>query len=241
MREEVARAMDTDGDGKVSEAEQRAHEEALSHMIAPTEGYANGDEKGETQFYLQEEKRATIEVPTTGHLSEGNSEAAVTIINITNFGSPFCVKTQAILKRLREDYPDELHVVTRVQRGVADSALADKAYCAAARQGGAAAFMESVWSEATVGRDFSEENMLRIAERIGLEHKRFLRDMLGKSCAQQIEKNEAELIELGLRGTPTWVINGQVLVGARNIDSYREVIEKELAQRRQRLSLGHPR
>jgi protein-disulfide isomerase len=47
-----------------------------------------------------------------------------------------------------------------------------------------------------------------------------------------VEADVSQARALGISGTPTFIINGQPLVGAHPIDTFREVIERALKEPR---------
>lgn len=220
-------SIDANADGKLSDEEHQVYEEIISLVTEPP---AENQVRMMPHSLVEYRDDAILEVPTKGHLHEGPSDAPVTIINVANFGSPFCHKAQLMLKQLQADYPAQLQVVTRIRTGSPEPRAAELAYCAAMGQHKAAEFIDIVWREASLGRDFSEKNMLRIADLIGANGARFRSDMNSTGCSARIEKYTKELDELGLRATPTWVINGQVVRGVRDMDHYRKVIDEKLEQ-----------
>jgi protein-disulfide isomerase len=59
---------------------------------------------------------------------------------------------------------------------------------------------------------------------------RFTTCLDSESSRAAVSKDVEEIRQAGLSSTPTFVINGRVLTGARNLDEFKTAIEKELKQ-----------
>jgi predicted DsbA family dithiol-disulfide isomerase len=94
-----------------------------------------------------------------------------------------------------------------------------------------------IWEKAFKVRDFSKDNMEKLAGEIGLDMGRFKSDMDG-ACKQLIQKDQRELAKVGVRGTPGFFINGRFLGGARPIDQFKKLIDEEMKKANDRISKG---
>jgi protein-disulfide isomerase len=72
---------------------------------------------------------------------------------------------------------------------------------------------------------FSDENLRALAERAELDMGRFERDYEKASYAKLVQKDFQEGQRIGVNGTPTFLINDQVLVGLQPIGVFEKVIE----------------
>jgi predicted DsbA family dithiol-disulfide isomerase len=71
--------------------------------------------------------------------------------------------------------------------------------------------------------------MKRQARRIGLNMKRFDKDMSGP-CVERVERDHALLSKVGVTGTPYFYVNGRLIRGAMPLETFRQVIDEELAK-----------
>jgi protein-disulfide isomerase len=75
---------------------------------------------------------------------------------------------------------------------------------------------------------FSRADLLTYARRIDLDAAAFTACVDGGQFRTDVEKDLAEGRALGVRGTPTFFVNGTRLVGAQPIEAFREAVEAAL-------------
>jgi protein-disulfide isomerase len=73
---------------------------------------------------------------------------------------------------------------------------------------------------------FSEERLVELARETGLEVERFEEDLAGGTFEQAVAKDFREGQQMGITGTPTFVINGRVLAGLQPLEVYEDAIEQ---------------
>jgi protein-disulfide isomerase len=78
---------------------------------------------------------------------------------------------------------------------------------------------------------FDRAQLVAYAIDIGLDRAAFERCLDERRFASAVEDDIRQARALGITGTPTFLINGQPLVGAQPIDSFRTVIDGILAGR----------
>lgn len=76
--------------------------------------------------------------------------------------------------------------------------------------------------------DFSREDLLRYADRLSLKRDAFAACLDSHEFAKQVDADLGEARSLGLRGTPTFLVNGRRLVGAQPIEAFREAVVEAL-------------
>ena len=79
---------------------------------------------------------------------------------------------------------------------------------------------------------FQRADLVRSAVRLGLDEPTFVRCLESGTFAAAVEADVSQGRALGVRSTPTFFINGQMLVGAQSVDAMRRAIEAALARRR---------
>jgi len=82
-------------------------------------------------------------------------------------------------------------------------------------------------NQSALGRD----DLLRDAQKLGLDMDRFRRDLDSDRLKQAIERDKAEGTKLGVTGTPTFFVNGKEYSGTRSYEQLKDLILAE--QRRQ--------
>lgn len=171
-------------------------------------------------------------VPVDGSPFEGPADAKVTIVEAFEFACPFCERARPTLRQIRERYGKDVRIVYKhflVHTDVAE--VPARAVCAAHAQGKFSPMKEAVWDQGFLdGRKLSADDMRRIARKVGLNMRRFERDMNGDECGQRVRGDHAMLAGLGVQGTPTFFINGRIVIGAQPLDAFTQVIDEELAK-----------
>ena len=82
------------------------------------------------------------------------------------------------------------------------------------------------------GPRLDKRNVLKIAERIGLDRGRLVRDMEDPKIGQIIRRNYALAEALKLNGTPSFVIGDTVLRGGRDLATMQTLVAEARAQGR---------
>jgi protein-disulfide isomerase len=79
---------------------------------------------------------------------------------------------------------------------------------------------------------FERQDLVAYAINLNLDRERFERCLDGHKFRAAVEADFAEGRELGVRSTPTFLINGRPLVGAQPLDNFRAAIDDALRVRR---------
>jgi protein-disulfide isomerase len=85
---------------------------------------------------------------------------------------------------------------------------------------------------------FAEDRLIAYAVDLGLDGETFGRCLTERRFAREVEADLAQARALGLRGTPAFLINGRVVMGAQPVEAFRRVIDEAL--QRGPLPLGKP-
>ncbi len=78
-------------------------------------------------------------------------------------------------------------------------------------------------------REMSPENYVAYAEEIGLDVEQFKRDIDSAEVKSRIDADKSEAARLGSSGTPGFYLNGLNIRGAKPFETFKEMIDKELA------------
>jgi protein-disulfide isomerase len=76
--------------------------------------------------------------------------------------------------------------------------------------------------------DFSRTDLLRYADRIGIERAAFAECLDSGRFREDLERDMSEGRALGVTGTPTFFINGRRLVGSQPVEAFREAVRAAL-------------
>jgi protein-disulfide isomerase len=165
--------------------------------------------------------------------AQGAADAPVTIIEFADFKCGFCLRhfTQT-LPILREEYiaTGKVRYIFRnfPILGVQSRWAALAAECAH-EQGRFWEYHDRLFALAQHG-DFLRSRLKSIAAELGLDSAQF--DSCLDSSKYLAEVQEDIMAGQGVTGTPAFLINGELLIGAQPIDVFRQRIEEALAKAR---------
>jgi protein-disulfide isomerase len=171
----------------------------------------------------------------------GNPDAPVTIVEFSDFQCPFCARVGETLDELRRVYgPAQLRLVWKnyplpfhsQARPVADAAMTVFAL------GGADAFWKFHDLVFANQRELSAANYSRWAALAGVDVAKFETELSAKHQLPKVDEDVALATRLGIRGTPVFRINGVPLMGAQPMDSFKEIIDAQLAAAKALVSAG---
>jgi len=181
-------------------------------------------------------------VPIQGAPYRGAKNAKVTIVEGFEFACPYCERVRATLDQLLADYGKDVKIVYKHFIVHPSNATTPAlAACAAHKQGKFKEMHDLIWAKGYhAGRNLDQQNMETLATEIGLDLDRFRRDQSG-ACKDIVAEDQRQLAKLGMRGTPSFYINGRYLSGARPIDQFKTLIDEELAKANERIRKGTSR
>ena len=169
------------------------------------------------------------EVDTAGSPGRGPSNAKIEIVEFSDFQCPFCKRVQPTLDRVIEDYGNDVRVVFKhFPLSIHPEAVkAHAATEAAHKQGKFWAMHDRVFSNP---RAVSEEVFIGYATAEGLDVERFKKDLTSSDVRKRVQNDVGQAGSLGVTGTPAFFINGRFLSGAQPYESFKRVIDEELAK-----------
>ena len=80
------------------------------------------------------------------------------------------------------------------------------------------------------GLAFTQSKLQQYARALGLKAANFNRCLTSEKYRKKVEGETAVAASLGARGTPTFFVNGRLIVGAQPLDVFQAVIEEELGK-----------
>ncbi|MEQ9037173.1 MAG: DsbA family protein [Silicimonas sp.] len=167
----------------------------------------------EAQADAQAEHRATIDRVVTLLQSDrnagvlGNPDGNIVLVEFFDYNCPYCRRAAPVLFELIEDNPD-LRIVMREWPILGpDSELAARASLAAIRQDKFEAFHEALMAQPRA----NSATIRRAAEKAGLYYDQLQTDMRASEVDAHIETSRSFARQLGISGTPTFLI-GETLV-----------------------------
>ncbi|MCB0393875.1 MAG: thioredoxin domain-containing protein [Bdellovibrionales bacterium] len=218
------------------------HPEILEKQMAQIRETESKSDALESEKKL-EEQAAQEEMETTKQRSEkknplisadrvvfGDRNSKIEIVIYSDFQCPYCARGYKTIKELQKKYGRDLHVVfkhfpIRGHKYAQISALYFEAI-AASDSKLAEEFHDMVFENQSElvkrGEDFLTEVTRKIGANVGAVKKM----VKSEKGIGQIMNDESEARSFGIRGTPGFVINGHVLLGALPIEEFEALIHK---------------
>jgi protein-disulfide isomerase len=176
---------------------------------------------------LEERIKAAIKVDVGDAPTLGPADAPVTVIAFSDFQCPFCKRAAPTFRQLVDEYKGKVRIAFRQHPlPMHKNAMgAAKASLAANAQGKFWEFHDLLFDNQ---QDLSEENLIKLAQKAGLNVPKFTKDMKSTKFDAQIQNDVDFSMKVGASGTPSFFINGVALKGAKPMASFKEVIDKLL-------------
>ncbi len=139
----------------------------------------------------------------------GAADAPYTIVEYGDFQCPFCLKASGSIQQVHDALGDRLRYVWRhapLTRQHPNALAGAEASEAAARQGKFFEFERALFADQDNQRP---ADIVRIAERIGLDVARFERDLESAEVAARVQDDMLDAEAMNITSVPTLFINGR--------------------------------
>ncbi len=166
---------------------------------------------------------------------EGSANAPVTIIEYSDFQCPYCgrfetdaypqIKAQYIdtgkAKLIYKEFPLSIHPNAEKAAEAAECALAQ----------GQAQFWKLHDQMFANQNSLTVDNLKAWAAQLGLNAAQFNTCLDSGQMAAVVQQEEQEGQQAGVQGTPSFLINGKLVVGAQPFSAFQQAIDAALAAR----------
>jgi protein-disulfide isomerase len=219
------------------DSELLATKELLTKGVLPGELYARRVAENyrppvdnEASQPEKDESRWAVPAGNSPHL--GSPTAPVTVIAFMDYECPFCQRGFETLKQLHDRYPSSIRVVFKHRPLDFHEHAKDASQFAAAVQKlkGDAAFWSASVQLFAHRASLSSETYTQIAATIGLDAAALKQPALQRDCDAILEIDGDLADDFGVEGTPQFFVNGWRVKGARSIEEFSSLIDRELAQ-----------
>lgn len=178
---------------------------------------------------LKEQRQAYLDlISGNGGYSIGSTNPKITVIEFTDFACPFCKQAAPEIRKLMEDYKNDVKLIIRdypIHDNSIDLALA--ARCAG-EQGKFWEAYDSLFAEQADLKDTGDTlkgNLMAWAEILKLDTTKFGACLTDRRYVESIRKDYEDGNKLQIKGTPTWFINNHPLVGTYPEAKFRELFD----------------
>ncbi len=170
-----------------------------------------------------------VEVGADGP-ARGPAKAPVTIVEFSDYECPFCGRAEAVVSQVLANYGDKVRLVYRdypLPMHPDAPKAAEAAHCA----GDQGKYWEMHGKLFANQRDLSVASMKGYAKDLGLDAGKFAACLDSGEKAKTVEGHRKAGDEAGVSGTPAFFVNGILISGAQPYESFKQVIDAELAKK----------
>jgi len=201
--------------------EQKREEMVQSAVAKLTKG-------SPVEVYFKKPK-SNIQVEVGESPVTGGDSAKVTIVEFSDFQCPICGRAAKTVSEVKKKYGNKVKIAFKhfplpMHK---DAGPASEAAMCVYDQG-----KDKFWKFhdiAFAAQDkLDADSLAKHAKASGADEKKFKECMDSKKFADFVKKDQAYGEKLGVRSTPTFFVNGQLLSGALPIEQFSEVIDEEL-------------
>lgn len=172
-----------------------------------------------------------VEVSVDDDPARGPEDAPVVIIEFSDYQCPYCKRWRMqVYDPLFETYGDKIRFVYRdfpLQSIHPEAVPAAVAANCAGEQGKYWEYHDLLFLG---GKELGRDTYLAYAEELGLDMEAFQTCLESEEQRQEVLDDFNDGVRLGVRGTPTFFINGLPVVGAQPFNVFQNIIEQELAR-----------
>ena len=169
------------------------------------------------------------DIPSEGYASLGPEDAKIVIVEFSDYQCPYCRTFHLeTFQSLLEAYPGQIRFV---YRNLPLTTIHPEAF-AAAVAAQCAREQDAFWQyhDKLFGSELLGEQVYQsYASELGLDVEAFSECTTSGRYDEFLRSDLEFAINLGVRSTPTFFINGIAIVGAQPLASFQQLIDKELA------------
>ena len=158
----------------------------------------------------------------------GNPNAHVTVVEFGDFECPACREAEATAKKIREKFADKIRFAFRQFPLVSIHAKAEKAAEAAECAGQQGKFWQAVDVFYEHQEDLSLPDINRYAGEMGLDSRKFVGCLQKGEMASRVAQDVKDGHALGVQATPTFFVDGHMIVGPIPYPQFVELVENAL-------------
>ncbi len=158
---------------------------------------------------------------------KGNPRAPVTVVVFSDFQCPYCSRVEPTLKQVEQAYGPKVRLAWKhkplpFHPNAVPAAIAAEA----AREQGK--FWQMHDKMFAGQQELSPAAYERWARELGLDMARFKAALNSQKLKARVEEDDQLATRLGIDGTPTMAVNGELVVGAVPFETLKAVIDRKL-------------
>lgn len=181
------------------------------------------------EVYLEKPRRPSFDVKVGDSPFAGSKDAKVTIVEFSDFQCPFCAKGAELVSEIKKKYGDKVKVAFK------HFPLPFHKQAMKASEASLCVYEQDTkkfwpYHDKLFGdqKKLGVEDLKATAAELGIDKNKFDECLSSNKFRAVIEKDLEQGKELGVRSTPTFFVNGQLVNGAQPIEVFAELIDEGL-------------
>ncbi len=206
---------------QVIEAYIRSHPELIEQAQQALEAKRQEEEKVRVKEAIATHRSELLHDPASP--VSGDPAGEVTVIEFFDYRCGFCQRVAGSVTQLQKEDARVRIVYKDFPILGAASVQAAKAALASRSQGHHQAFHEALF---TAKGELTNEQILQIAKDVGLDAQKLAADMENPEWLAIIERNRALASDLGITGTPAFVVGTELVPGAVDLTTLKDLVAR---------------
>lgn len=199
----------------------RAHPEVIEQTLQALQVKRETEERDRVRKVIATKQAELLNDPNSP--VSGNLEGDVTVVEFFDYRCGYCKRVAGAVTQLQQDDPN-VRVVYKDYPILGEaSVLAARAALASKAQGKHMAFHEALLASKN---ELTQETILKIATAVGLDKERLNTDMQAPTILAIIEDNRALARELGINGTPGFIVGTELVPGALELKDLKNLVRQ---------------
>jgi protein-disulfide isomerase len=185
--------------------------------------------KSPVEVYIAKPRRPTFPVEVGNAPFAGDKDAKVTIVEFSDFQCPFCAKGADLLKQIKKKYGNKVKVAFKNFPLPFHNQAETAAVAGLCANEQSTDFFWKMHDEMFAHQDSLDvEGLKGLAKKIGVKMDSFEKCITENKYLSQVKTDIEEGKKVGVKSTPTFFVNGQVITGAQPLDVFSELIDEQL-------------
>jgi len=199
----------------------RTHPEVIEQSLQALEAKREAEEKTRQKLALAAKQNELLNDPSSP--VSGNLNGDVTVIEFFDYRCGYCKRAASAVTQLQKE-DSRVRVVYKDFPILGEaSELAAKAALASYAQGKHQVFHEALLA---ANGDVTKDAILAIAGEVGLDAKRLETDLANPEWQTVIDRNRALAKDLGISGTPGFIVGTELVPGALDVKGLKDLIAR---------------
>lgn len=204
----------------------RSHPEVIEQAMQSLEIKRQRDEKLRVSQAIATHQEELLRDPASP--VSGNLNGDVAVIEFFDYRCGYCKRVASTVTQLQKDEPGVRVVYKDFPILGEVSVFGARAALAAREQGKHQVFHEAML---TSENELTKEEVLAIAQRVGLDVKKLEVDLQAPEWQAAIDRNHALAKLLGISGTPGFVVGNEVYPGALELTGLKALVKQARTKR----------